>query len=103
MTTEERDTIEKLAEFIALFHDPLFLQAGLAASAPRLDLQLWKDMEEYERTEPNMAKTAKESVVRHLGYLTEENVVLALFDPAVREEDKAKVSPALLNQPRPES
>ncbi len=40
--------MERMAQFIALFHGPWFLQARLAAAAPRLDLQLWKDMCAYE-------------------------------------------------------
>ena len=93
--------MDKMAEYVALFHGPLFLQASLAAAAPRLDLKLWKDMEAYELTEPNMARATKESLLRHLWYLTEENVVLAVFDADVSQEDKAQMSQALLDQRRP--
>ena len=45
MTTEESGRVERMAKLIALFHGPLFLQASLAAGAPRLDIQLCKHMD----------------------------------------------------------
>ena len=40
--------IDDMAEFIALFYGPLFLQARIAAYAPRLDLELWHNMITYK-------------------------------------------------------
>ena len=40
--------IDNMAEFIALFYGPLFLQAGIGAYAPRLDLELWHNMITYK-------------------------------------------------------
>jgi hypothetical protein len=40
--------IDRMAQYIAIFHGPWFLQARLAAPAPRLDLRLWQDMCLYE-------------------------------------------------------
>lgn len=84
-TTEERGQVEHMAEFIALFHGPLFLQASLAAAAPRLDLQLWQHMEAYGLTEPVVAKATKDSLMRHLWYLAQKLVILGLFDPDVSD------------------
>ena len=44
----ERTGVERLAQYIALFHAPYFRQAPLSASAPRLDIALWRDMTDYE-------------------------------------------------------
>ncbi len=40
--------IDRMAQYIALFHGPWYLQARLAAPSPRLDLQLYHDMCTYE-------------------------------------------------------
>ena len=102
-TTEERGQVEHMAEFIALFHGPLFLQASLAAAAPRLDLQLWQHMEAYGLTEPVVAKATKDSLMRHLWYLAQELVILGLFSPDVSDQDKAQIAQNLLGQERPET
>ena len=49
-----------------------------------------------------MAKETADSILRHLWYLTEETVVLALFDGSVSEKDKVEMAQNLLAQPRPE-
>ena len=48
LTPNMLDGIDKMAQFIAIFHGPWYLQARIAAAAPRLDLQLWQDMQNYE-------------------------------------------------------
>ena len=60
-------------------------------------------MEAYEVREPDMAKETRASMLRHMWYLAEETVVLALFNPSVGEDDKVEMSQVLLTQPRPEA
>ena len=48
MTKNMQTKIERMAQYIAIFHGPWFLQSCLAPPAPRLDLQLWQDMCHYE-------------------------------------------------------
>ena len=40
--------LDRMTQFIALFHGMYFLQATIATAAPRLDLCHWKDMLLYE-------------------------------------------------------
>ena len=64
----------------------IFYKSPLATAAPRLDRDLWNDLNSYSECFPEqsfhqkMINAAKESVLRHLWYLTEELVVLGLFD-----------------------
>ena len=88
-----------MVEFIAFFHGPYFLQASLAAAAPRLDLQLWRHMEIYMLRQPAMARATQQSLLRQLWYLTEETDVLGLFNPEVSDEEKTQMSQMLLAQP----
>ena len=48
LTRVKLEGIDRMAQYIALFHGPWFLQASLPAAAPCLDLQLWEDMNIYE-------------------------------------------------------
>ena len=100
---EERGEILKMAEFIALFHGPYFLQASLSAAGPRLDLELWKHMEKYAVMEPDVAKAAQLSIIRHLWYLTEECVIFSLFDKDVSDGEKAEMAAKLVAVPQQES
>ena len=101
-----------MAEFIALSHGPLLLQASVTAAATRLAFQLWKRMETNELemlstinevAEPVIARATKTSLMRHLWYLTQELVVLGLFDLQVRDEDNARMVQTLANSPRAET
>ena len=47
----ERGEILKMAEFIALFHGPYFLQTSFPVAGPQLGLELWKHMERYAAME----------------------------------------------------
>ncbi len=48
VTHDELAGIKQMAEFISIFYGPWFLRARIAAYAPRLDLQLWNDMNCYQ-------------------------------------------------------
>ena len=48
LTPNMRSEVDQIAEYIALFHAPHFLQARMSTAAPRLDLELWTDMCQYE-------------------------------------------------------
>ena len=49
-----------------------------------------------------MAKATKNSIIRHLWYLSQELSILGLFDSEVSEEDKVQMAQALVGCPRPE-
>ena len=48
LTPNMRIEVMQLAEYITLFHGPYFLQARLPTAAPRLDLEMWRNMNSYE-------------------------------------------------------
>ena len=47
-TPEMMTSLTRMAQYIALFHGPWYLQANMAVLAPRLDLHLWDNMALYE-------------------------------------------------------
>ena len=48
LTVTMRQNVDRMAQYIALFHGSWFLQARVAPIAPRLDVQLWEDMCIYQ-------------------------------------------------------
>lgn len=48
LTAEETQHCKRMATFIAVLYAKYWLQAPLAAAAPRLDLQFWKDVKLFE-------------------------------------------------------
>ena len=92
LTARKLQGIDKMAEFIALFHGPWFLQARLPAPSPRLDLQLWYHMCLYEVTNRDLALEVKASLIRYLWYLTGSLVILGLFDDELHPEVKHEMA-----------
>lgn len=101
VTPDMRTNIDRMALFISLFHGPWFLQSRLAIVAPRLDLQLWHNMCEYERVDPAIAEAVKRSILRHQWYLTESLVVFGMFDNDTDKEVRQAMANTLLQTQRP--
>lgn len=85
--------------FGALLYTKSWISAPLAAESPGSDLQLWVDLGKFERIDPQIGKTAKSVLERHLWYLSDETVGLALFSEQVVVEDKEKLVCALSKEP----
>ena len=66
--------------FIGLFYARLFLRSHIAVFAPTDDLQLIGNMMWFREEKETIANAMLLSVSRHCWYLTEELVVLALFN-----------------------
>ena len=71
LTPNERAGIERLVQYIVLFHAPYFLQASLSTAAPRLDIRLWQQMKEYELIDEDIASAVMSSIKRQMWYLTQ--------------------------------
>jgi hypothetical protein len=98
--TEEAD-VNRMALYIGLFYGNYFLRSPLAAMAPANDLQFFTWMNQFKAIDKKAADATLSSIERHLDYLTEELVILALFDPETSDEEKKKMADKLLSIPRP--
>ena len=104
---KEKNEVEILAEFIALLYAPYFLQSPMAIDAPRLDRDVFNDLESYQQSfslnslQYRLAAAAKESAIRHLWYLTEEIVTFALFDVSVPDQERREMAKTSLLISRP--
>lgn len=95
MSTVELDGVKKMAVFICLFYTEAFLKSRLPISSPSNDLKFLAAMNLYEKENKSFAKIVKKSVSNHLWYLTQELVILAIFDqnlpPSLRQNMVVKL------------
>ncbi|KAI9553808.1 hypothetical protein GHT06_019076 [Daphnia sinensis] len=92
-----------MATFFALFHSAAFLKSRLSSISPALDLNYLSMMHLYKEENPAAAKIAIESVLKHLWYLTEEVVVLSIFDRKLDPVLRKGILMKLLFFPRPQT
>ena len=98
---------EAMAEFISLLWAPYFLQSRLASAAPRLDRDLWVDLQQYkacfleDSMQAAMVEAAMTSLLRHSWYLTQELVVFALWDSSISNAEKRAIAMKIASIPPP--
>jgi len=72
-----------------------WFQAPVSTSAPRLDLQLLKDIDNYRSENGPVAAIALKKYLGHLWYLSEELVAFAFFDDSIENETKRSMLRAM--------
>ena len=105
---EQIEDVKILAEYVALIHAPYFLQSPLAVSAPRQDRDFWIDIHNYQKCfkEDDVEYDMLEAVRRimqmnHLWYLTQELVILDMFDDNLDDGERKSMAHNLLSTPCP--
>ena len=71
-----------------------WVEAGFSAQAPRLDLDLLKDLGTYEKIDTEVGNVVLKKLSNHLWYLSEELVGLTFFDPEVSVDRKKAMATA---------
>ena len=103
MSPEDRRAVHRMANFISLFYAKLFLRSRIAVFAPTDDFHFLSAMEWYKEEDFQIATAVTASVKRHLWYLTEELVILALFNESLSHFTRSRLAQTLFNTPRPTS
>jgi len=99
LTKAEETRLQRFVLFGALLYSKSWTNAPFAAEAPAEDLQLWTDLKKYEKIDPEVGKAARSVLERHLWYLSDETVGLALFSEQVTSEDKELLVSNLMKEP----
>ncbi|GBM06522.1 hypothetical protein AVEN_101683-1 [Araneus ventricosus] len=99
LTKREEAQLEKFAKFWALIYTKACIAAPLASEAPFIDLKLWKDLKEYELFDFEISNAAKCILERHLWYLSDELVGLALFSDTVLSPEKDDMVKMIKSKP----
>mgnify|MGYP006352973215 FL=1 len=97
LTKREQKGIADICLFTVKLYVTAWYQAPYAPFAPRLDLQLLKDIMEYKALNTAVADVAPKKFLGHLWYLSEELVAFAFFDDAVSLDTKRQMVEALHN------
>mgnify|MGYP003492342303 FL=1 len=97
LTKREQKGIADICLFTVKLYVTAWYQAPYAPFAPRLDLQLLKDIMEYKAFNTAVAHVALKKFLGHLWYLSEELVAFAFFDDAVSHDTKRQMVEALHN------
>ena len=92
------DKLEALCKFNALFYVPKWLASSVGSDAPYNDLELWHDLQEYQKYDSRVATAALAALERHFWYLTEELVVFSLFSNRLDDAKKQKIAQELLKK-----
>ncbi len=100
MTDVEAKNVKSMANFVALFHSQAFLKSRLASISPALDLKYLSSMSLFKSENEEAAGIAINSILNHLWYLTEELVVLSIFDRELPSTLRQAFVVKLLSFPR---
>ena len=103
ISTEEKTEVGRVAKFTLFLYAKYFLQTMVPAAAPRLDLEFWRETHQFQTCDPHLVDFVLTSVYRHMWYLSEELVPLALCDDGTSSIDKENIVKAMLASNRPQS
>ena len=95
LTKVEEEGIRNICKFGVRIYVKAWFTAPSAISAPRLDLQLVKDIEKYKQENVTISSVAIKKFLGHLWYLSEELIAFSFFDNEVSTETKRKMVLAL--------
>jgi hypothetical protein len=98
LTKKEENQFHRFVQFGALLYTKVWTEAPLAAEAPSNDLALWIDLGKYQCIDREISLAAREVLERHLWYITDETVGLALFSNRVSAVEKAKIVAGMMNE-----
>lgn len=91
LSVKDKRALQDICLFIAILYVKAWLQCSMAVKAPNQDLCFLKSLKEYETVDKLISKAALSKFSNHLWYLSEEIVLLSLFDDEVDEPTKANM------------
>ena len=86
----------KFVHFVTLLFSTWWMKCTCATDAPWNDLCFYKNILSYRAVDELVSTSAQKALDRHLWYLTDELVPLALFGPNVPEIEKRQVAERLM-------
>ena len=101
LTAEQKFLVERVSKFVLFIYGKYFLQSMIPSSAPRLDLEFWESVYHFSADDPDLVLSVLQSIYRHMWYLSEELVILALCDKGTGNEEKEEIIKAMINTDRP--
>ena len=100
---EVREKLLRVVMYISLLYARMWMSSVRPADAPSNDLQLYKDLLQYEEHDAEVAAVARAKLSNHKWYLTQELVPLALFSTLTTDEEKYSIVTKIKIHPKPSS
>ena len=86
LTAEQKLLVGRVSKFVLFMYGKYFLQSMIPSSAPCLDLEFWENVHHFSADDPDLVLSVLRSIYRHMWYLSEELVILALCDKGTGNE-----------------
>ena len=97
-SAQQASKIRSFANFATLIYSQWWLTCPSAVDAPWNDLELYKNLSHYSLYDKHVSNSALKALRRHLWYLTEEMIPLALFSDVAPAEEKRTIAKRLLEK-----
>ena len=100
-TAKEKYDLERFAKFACLYYIKHWFNAPIAANAPISDLNLLKDMIEFEKVDKRVSDAVVAKLKMHTWYLNQEYIPFSLFSDLVSDDEKYEIAQKLLKTEPP--
>lgn len=101
LTSDAEKVIRRTCIFIIKFYIKTWFTAPVAVKAASNDLKLVQNLIRFEKIDKTISKTVISKLLRHLWYLSEDLIALALFDETgVTNVEKKKIVEAMRDRDR---
>jgi len=97
LTKREETGVRNICLFVVKVYIKFWFQTTSAVSAPRIDLLFLKEIDKYSNDNKDISNVALNKFLKHLWYLSEHNIIFALFDDGVSNETKRNMIQAMRN------
>ncbi|KAL4103442.1 hypothetical protein QTP88_018819 [Uroleucon formosanum] len=97
LNSKEKNIIYDICIFIVRIYVKYWFSSPVAAFAPSLDLELFKNLILYKKIDPDISNITIKKLSGHLWYLTSETAALSFFDKNVSIESKIKMVQSIKN------
>jgi len=97
LNSKEKNIIYDICIFIVRIYVKYWFLSPVAAFAPNLDLELFKNLILYKKIDPDISNITIKKLSGHLWYLTSETAALSFFDKNVSIESKIKMVQSIQN------
>lgn len=87
--------------FVVKVYVRQWIMCRSAIQAPRNDLHFLRSLQKYKNENEVIATTAINVFLRHLWYLSEQNIGFAFFDSRIEDDEKIEMVAALNKDPNP--
>lgn len=91
IAANDKSALRDICVFVAIIYVKPWLECTEAVKAPNQDLRFLKEVKGYNEIDETISIAAVSKFCNHLWYLSEEAVILSLFDDEVDNETKTNI------------